>query len=405
MADAPRPPSAGTARLVSTLRLQASDLGAELAREVEEQLPIYRQWRELGHGEQLAAAIERVFQEFADLVETGEQHPDSQVFQMARTRARQGLPASAILGAWRVSGHGLWRWLTDRFPEEFAPGGDGIELWSRYLDFADRYVEQISDAFLEATQEERVREAMEGRARVDDLVRGMPPEETEQTLRELGVLARNVIVAMCRAPGARPDANAELVADYGNFLKSARLRTRMGVPWTMRSGALIAILPALEGHVDLVAQSIPPHSNMRVGASKIGPSRSDLSNLSRQAERALQACSANRPHIDLNHLTLLEIAAMQTPLLMDDVPEWVQTVLANTKNRDEWMLTAQTLFTHNGSVSATAKALNVHTNTVYYRLEAVEAATGRDLRDPQALADLELARASIEFGNLTDPDG
>lgn len=389
--------------MIATLLAEASDLGRDIAREVEEQVPVYRQWRALGHGDQLARAIEHVVLEFADMVGTGARPSESQVFEMARTRARQGLPAYAILSAWRISGHELWRWLTGRFPEEFAPGGIGIEVWSRYLAFADHYVEQITDAFLEATQEERVHEAMEVRARVDDLVRGLPPEETEQSLKDLGVLTREILVAMCRAPTAGPDTNAELVTDYGRFLKTLRLRTRMGVPWTMRSGSLVALVPALDGRFDLVADALPSDVSLRLGISKVTTVRSDLSLARQQAERALHATSAERPVNDLNRMTLLEVAAMQAPLQWDDVPTWLQQVLADPRHGDEWEATAHALFAHGGSVSAAAKALNVHPNTVYYRLETIRAGCGADLRDPRALADLHLAYASRNLGILLVP--
>jgi hypothetical protein len=337
------------------------------------------------------------------MVESGARPSESQVFEMARTRARQGLPAYAILSAWRISGHELWRWLTGRFPEEFAPGGVGIEVWSRYLAFADHYVEQITDAFLEASQEERVHEAMEVRARVDDLVRGLSPEETELSLKELGVLSRQLLVAMCLAPTAGPDTNAELVTDYGRFLKALRLRTRMGVPWTMRSGSLIALVPALDGRFELVAEALPPDAGMRLGISKVTTARSDLSLARQQAERALHATSAERPVNDLNRMTLLEVASMQASLHWDDVPAWLQQVLADPRHSDEWETTAHALFAHGGSVSAAAKALNVHPNTVYYRLEIIRAVCDVDLRHPRALADLHLAYASRDFGNLVVP--
>jgi hypothetical protein len=398
-----RPPGTGVHPLVVTLVARAHDLGRDIAREVEEQVPVYRQWRELGHGDQLARAIEHVLLEFAGMVETGAHPSESMVFEMARTRARQGLPAHAILSAWRISGHELWRWLTGRFPEEFAPGGVGIEVWSRYLEFADHYVEQITDAFLETTQEERVHEAMEVRARVDDLVRGLPPEETEQSLKELGVFSREVLVAMCRAPTAGPDTNAEVVADYGRFLKELRLRTRMAVPWTMRSGSLLALVPALDGHFALVADAVPADADLRLGISKVTSVRSDLSPARQQAERALHATSACHPLNDLNRMTLLEVAAMQAPLQWEDIPTWLQCLLQDPRHSDEWETTAHSLFAQGGSVSAAAKALNVHTNTVYYRLETIRAVCGVDLRHPAALADLHLAYASRDFGILVVP--
>lgn len=390
--------------MITILRAEAPTVARAVAGEVEEQVPIYRQWRELGHGDELADAIHYVIVEFLDLVESGEQHPDSQVFEIARLRARQGLPAHAILSAWRVSNHGLWRWLTTRFPEEFAPGGSGIDLWSRYLDFADHYVDQISDAFLEATQDERVHEALASRARVDDLVRGLPPEETQQSLRELGVLSRQVLVVMCRAPDAGPDTSAELVSDYGLFLKTLRIRTKMAVPWSMKAGSLIALVPAIDARFDFVEEAVPPGTTLRLGVSKLVAAHSDLSSARQQAERALAATSARRPVNDLNRMSLLDVAAMQAPLRWIDLPPWLQTMLTDERHSADWEALGHALFEHGSSVSAAAKAMNVHTNTVYYRLDAIRSACGVDLRATQVLAELEIACSNRDFGLLSLPE-
>ncbi|TDD90564.1 PucR family transcriptional regulator [Saccharopolyspora karakumensis] len=369
---------------------------------VEEQVPVYRQWRELGHGDELASAIEDVITEFAHLVRTDEHEQGRRVLYIAGERARQGLPANAILGAWRVAGHELWRWLTEEFSEEFGPGGDGIELWSRYLAYADHYVEQITDTFFAASQEERVHAAMIMRSKVDRLVRGAPPEETEQTLRDLGVLHREVVVVLCRLPDAGPDASAELVADYSRLLQTLRLVTRTDVPWTMVTGSLLALVPVPEGREVLVTSSLPAGSPLRVGISRVLPARSDLSVGRDQAERALHATTEQHPVNNLGRMSVLQVAAMQARLEWADLPEWVRTLLSS-RHAVEWTETGRALMEQGGNVSGAAKALSVHTNTVYYRLETIRSATGVDLRDPQALAELELAALSRELGVLAVP--
>lgn len=390
-------------KIADRLAQDAPRLAREIARTTEEQVPVYRQWRELGHGDELASAVEDVLTEFAQLVRTDEHEQGPRVLHIAGERARQGLPANAILGAWRVSGHELWLWLTREFREEFAPGGDGIELWSRYLAYADHYVEQITDTFFAASQEQRVHDAMAMRAKVDRLVRGAPPEETERTLRDLGVLHREVLVVLCRLPDAGPDASAELVADYSRLLQRLRLVTRTEVPWTMLSGALLALVPAPDGRDDVVTSSLSAGTPLRVGISRTLPAPCDLSAGRDQAERALHATTELHPVNDLGRMTLLQIAAMQAPLQWADLPEWVRLVLSDPRHHAEWEATGRALMEHGGSVSAAAKALSMHTNTVYYRLETIRSATGVDLRDARALAELEMAVLSRDFGVLVVP--
>ncbi|KAA0918400.1 CdaR family transcriptional regulator [Dietzia sp. ANT_WB102] len=389
--------------IAGRLAREAPSLARQFARVIENQIPVYQQWRELGHGDELASVVEEVLREFAHLVSTDEPAQGLRVLQLAGERARQGLPANAILGAWRVSGHELWRWLTEEYAEEFSPGGVAVDLWSRYLEFADHYVEQITDTFFAASQEERVHAAMAVRAQVDRLVRGAPPEQTERALRDLGVLHPEVVVMLCRLPDAGPDASVEVVADYSRLLRNLRMATRAEVPWTMVAGALLAVVSAPGGRSDLAIESLPPHSPLRVGISRAMPARSDLSGARDQAERALRAATAAHPVNDFNQMTLLQVAAMQAALQWADLPEWTRLLMTDSRNRIEWEATGRALWEHGGNVGAAATALSVHTNTVYYRLDTIRQTIGADLRNAKTLAELELAVISRDLGVLIVP--
>lgn len=171
----------------------------------------------------------------------------------------------------------------------------------------------------------------------------------------------------------------------------------------MLSDALVALVPVPDGRDDVVTSALPAGSPLRVGISRILSVRSDLSAGRDQAERALHATTGLHPVNDLNRMTLLQVAAMQAPLQWADLPEWVRRLLADPKHHGEWEATGRALMEHSGNVSAAAQALSVHTNTVYYRLETIRSTTGVDLRDARALAELELAVLSRDFGVLVVP--
>ncbi|GAA2004239.1 hypothetical protein GCM10009755_11980 [Brevibacterium samyangense] len=58
---------------------------------------------------------------------------------------------------------------------------------------------------------------------------------------------------------------------------------------------------------------------------------------------------------------------------------------------NETLTTMQTHFSHEMDVAATAQKLNVHENTVRYRLKKLEVALGSSIHDARTVADIVLA--------------
>jgi hypothetical protein len=384
------------------LRADVDAVAATMVQAIEARVPVYRQWRELGHGDELAEAIRVTLVEFLDYLDSGRSRSASRVFDIGRARAQQGLPAEAILHAWRVAGDAVWQWLITAAPGSFGPGGDAVSFYSRYLEFADQYVAAVTDSFLEGQSEARTAELLASRSVVDDVIQGLPPEQTEQALRRIRMPAERVVVVVCSTDRAGPDATAELVADYGGLLRRLRVAARIPIPWSMRAGRLVAIVPA---GVEIMSPSLADLGDgLRIGISSVTPARSDLSIARHQAEQAREATSAARPCVDMNTLSLVQIAALRTSLRWEDLPEWLRRFLVeDRKHAGEWMATAGALLATQANVGAAARALSLHPNSVYYRLAAVRSSCDVDLRDPRVLADVVLARASREFGRLQLP--
>lgn len=86
----------------------------------------------------------------------------------------------------------------------------------------------------------------------------------------------------------------------------------------------------------------------------------------------------------------------------DAVDELYQTVYQSLKSENENDPTLQTVsafLTYGGSLEATGKALNVHPNTVRYRIKRAADATGWDANDPR---DAYVLRTAITIGAIRD---
>ncbi|WEV46433.1 helix-turn-helix domain-containing protein [Bifidobacterium sp. ESL0690] len=89
---------------------------------------------------------------------------------------------------------------------------------------------------------------------------------------------------------------------------------------------------------------------------------------------------------------------------IDAIDELYQTVYQSLKSENENDPTLQTVsafLTYGGSLDATGKALNVHPNTVRYRIKRAADATGWDANDPR---DAYVLRTAITIGAIRDAE-
>ena len=80
--------------------------------------------------------------------------------------------------------------------------------------------------------------------------------------------------------------------------------------------------------------------------------------------------------------------------LVDDV---YARLIGNSGNDDPAMLTVATFLESGGSLEVTARSLNVHPNTVRYRLKRMADTTGWDVTDPR---DAFVLTCAINLGRI-----
>jgi hypothetical protein len=317
----------------------------------------------------------------------------------ARKRARQGFDGVTMTHAWRVVIHSLWTWLTEKCPIDFDLGGTGLVIWNEFLDTYERYVDAVLDAFFETLSELRAGELTSRRVALDLLLEGRSSEETAKVLGSLGIRTREVVILACSFNGTQPADATDQSFVFEPLLRELKAHIHQ-IPWTVIDRRLILCLPNNERTAESL-RGLPDRlePTMLFGVSRPSPVTKALPEAKRQAELALRGASRTTRLVEFGRLTLLQVAALQVELQSEDIPiELERFLLEDAKSDHEWMRTAEALSEARGSISAAARLLNVHTNTIYYRVNSARELSGLDLRSPQVLADLQFVQSCLDFG-------
>ena len=336
---------------------------------------------------------------FIEHVEGKRNELNHTVIEYARQLARRGVDGGTLAHSWRVVNHELWAWLTTKCPTEFDLKGDGLAVWNELLDIHERYVGASMDAFFETQSELRASELACRHASLDSLLDGRASNQTSTMLKVLGIRSEQVLIVRCSYTGAGPNDPAEPSSRFEPLIREIQAHTRR-LPWTVSDGRLILCLPydqRTRESLARLADRLEP--TMHVGVSRPWPIAGSLAVPNRQAEMALRGAGTTTRLVDFGALSLVQIAALQVDLKAEDVPPALDTLLAeDTRSGHEWVRTAEALTHTHGSISGAASALQVHANTIYYRINAARSVSGLDLRNPTVLADIQFIQACRAFG-------
>ncbi|MCX4637212.1 helix-turn-helix domain-containing protein [Streptomyces platensis] len=197
---------------------------------------------------------------------------------------------------------------------------------------------------------------------------------------ESGQAASALAEALRHSPG-EPGATGRLPSGEAVAIVPAE-------PDTEPRRSLAELWPAL--HAD--RPQIPLHAGVS------GPVRTPegLNSALRQARYALAAARAKAP--DTARVTAVEDLSTLAALLAG-VPEEVRTAFRSrvlgpvARDGSHRMLleTLEVFLAHHGSWSRTAAALQLHVNSVHYRIQRIESLTGRDLSRLEHKLDLQAA--------------
>lgn len=269
-----------------------------------------------------------------------------------------------------------------------APARDGLSLriesdsspydaWHLYLPDADaappRVLHEIAEV-LAQYRDGHARRAAAARAAGQELIALLSGDADPVALEEA--------LTAAGLPPAGP--YRVLAATSGDALAEA-LGHLEGVPWAAGESAAVLyedpragadVTAGLRGVWPLLQACGGPEADLRLGAGARAAGPEQLRASLNQALFTLTAADAESPVRSVEQLdTLAELLAGVPPEVRGVFGVRTLGVLGDGMLRE----TLEVFLANNCSWARTAEALHLHVNTVHYRIERVEALTGRDL--------------------------
>jgi len=326
------------------------------------------------------------------------------VRESASRRAREGVPLSALLVAYRTGAQLAWaetRAIIGEDPQRMAAG---LELASAVMNWIDEASGAAAQAYL--AEHERLTSDREA-ARRDFLDGALGGElVAEEILARAEALGLDVAARYGVAVVASRDSDSQ-----ETLLRNARRALNADLPKAdqtlvvARGDELVIIFRADEGadamtehlraFVDQATENVGGHLCGGVGRSR--ESLTELSSSYREAAIALAAARAasGSPVAVYGEVLIEELILRERAVAR----RLARTILEPLEGHADLKATLIEYIEHGPSLPAVAKRLYLHPNTVAYRLARVRELTGRDPKSPAGVAELFLAlRASQLVG-------
>jgi hypothetical protein len=327
----------------------------------------------------------------------------------ARRRAEQRFPLEAILHAYRCGHRVMARWM--REASVAAVGGDG-RVVPAVADFAIEYTNAIS-TILTADYVAQVRALAEAEGDrrtevLNALLSGFDEGDgrVQRMLRRAGYLDQRqsfcVVLVQSIDPVEmeNPERAQRIVDSVAQAVSSLRINMLIGIRDNLVT-AVMSDIRRLSGWTapqDKLARRLQSSlallgPSVLTGISSDQPSTAFVPKALQEASTALDCASVSERVVQFSTLPirrlLLHRAAGNAPITS---PSWMPALLdADAKQRGVLVQTLRAYAKADLSISAAARALTVHPNTLYARFEKIHSLTGVNTQHYHELEDVLLA--------------
>ena len=383
----PQVPAAAWSALIDGIRRERKVVVEQSLARIRS-LDSYRGMDDAGLRETVESRVELILDGLAQRRPPGLPADDAESEAYGEMRARQGVSFADLLAGWRAGSRSFFRLAADLAP----PSEDRDHLVVELVDLMLQWIDHASIAMAAGHRRGELARARELQHVHGNLTRRMldgiaSPAEIRTGLVALGLDPDARYVAVRARPG--PEADTQAIEQY---LGVDGLRGRRHGLTTLINGDLCGFVTGA-----LPRQPAPAP----IGVSEPAPA-TGLHAPFRRATRALETAIA----FQSDGIFPFASVALQAGVLSDpDVGEVLDArYLEPLADVPAVLATAERLLANDGSVDATAKDLDVHTNTVRKRLERFEERTGRSLRDTETAIELWWALQARRLAGRTSSD-
>jgi hypothetical protein len=328
----------------------------------------------------------------------------------AQVLAEYHFPLEAALHVYRCGLKVLTHWIRDAAVAARAGGGD--DVIAAAADFAIEYA-NVASALMTAEYVARVWSLAEaeggqrtevlnillsgydeGDGRVATLLKQAGYLQQRQTYCVVAVRATNSVQM------ESPDRVQRITAALASLVGKTPFRMLAG----MRDSALIAVLSAhrrqsgwtapqthLAARLGVLMEELGP--SVLVGISTDQPSTASIAKACREAMVALDCADVARRVVQFSGLPLRSLVLHKGGDFVRSVlPQWAQTLAeADRQAQGQLVKTLRAVAEADLNVQGAGRALGLHANTVYARLDRIKDITGLDGRRHFNLVELLLA--------------
>ena len=304
-------------------------------------------------------------------------------------RARDGVPLSSVMEAYRVGFRRLWEAIAVEASARCCLNGDGLRtLTAKLLIAQDLFTAAMAAGYRQEQTRLVVGDDTERSRLIDALLHGRLLElcslwEVADYLR-LPTSGPFVVIA-ADAAGLGADALPDI---------EAKLRSLdISSAWRRLPDVQVGIVHA---NTDRLAAVLALVSRMAVGRVGVSARFGDLRDTARalhQARVTLRGRGDPGSPVSVFDGSILAPAAVSAPDVMVDLARPVMQCFADLADEEREILfeTFRVWLDHDGSMRAAGEMLFCHANTVRYRMHRIEQRTGRSLSRPRDVAELCLA--------------
>jgi hypothetical protein len=346
-----------------------------------------------------------------------ESDPFAFVRTHAQWRARHQVPLTASLHAYRIAHRTYWNITREallRHPQQ----KDAIRSLAMLTDFWIEFFDHVGAVLAEAhAVEEGLIVAQGSRVYVgllNDLLKGTAPQDGEA--RRLSTVcgihagaALAVLVARPLAPtnGQAIDAEVTLRA-AARLIEQELPSATFGKLMDVRDGEMVALASSAGATARDLAKALRKSAGRAANGIAVGMGISlDASDIAalpralREARLALDFASVKAPLVHFADIDLMEFVLRRSDgAAARLVPQWVQRLRAPADGAGDLALTVRTFADCSLNVKRTANRLDVHANTVYFRLNRVRKLTGID---PRTFAGASLLLTALKVLEIHEP--